>query len=289
VKEVRQTRILVSPLPNGRGLVIYENFVGIDKGVRSDQQKIAKLEEKHKAELQNSNAMILPAPLSSEENEIGLLDLSKGKFDFKKCDDCFPVPLKMTERRSKKAKLASSALKVISLGAYNVSIAKNFADLSRIDTDVFKLDLRIANLLENHYAKGFGFVICIFDASKGIEPHPIGYTCDAQPDGSIFVPCRHEHGKGDENVRFDHKIYSVNTLSLEANENNSGESVEEALQRCNALQETGKYMTKMPTLFPIDLFSADPFQGMLPPIVSFRRREMIGNFPNTDLNLIVVN
>jgi hypothetical protein len=30
-------------------------------------------------------------------------------------------------------------------------------------------------------------------------------------DGRVFVPCRHEHGHGEEAANFDHKIFSINT------------------------------------------------------------------------------
>jgi hypothetical protein len=80
-KEVRQTRILVSPTRNNRALIVYENYVGIDKGNRTnavEMKKIAELKAKQEDELNSPNAMILPAPLSSEDNDIELLDLSGG-------------------------------------------------------------------------------------------------------------------------------------------------------------------------------------------------------------------
>jgi hypothetical protein len=81
VREVRETRILVGPTSANRALTIYENFVGIDEGNRKNaasQKKVTKLKEKQQDELQNANAMILPAPLLDESNAIELLDLSKG-------------------------------------------------------------------------------------------------------------------------------------------------------------------------------------------------------------------
>jgi hypothetical protein len=135
VKEVRQTRILVAPTRAQRALVIYENFVGIDKGNRKDansQAKIGELQEKHKKEL--CNAMILPAPLQDEVHEIELLDLSKGtyystfllsayvvgKFNFSDCDKCFPVATKLKAPVASRQKSRQATLKIVQLGAYKV-------------------------------------------------------------------------------------------------------------------------------------------------------------------------
>ena len=60
VKEVKETRILVAPTKSNRVLVIYENFVGIDKGNRTNVanlKKIKDLEEKHEEQRNNSNGI----------------------------------------------------------------------------------------------------------------------------------------------------------------------------------------------------------------------------------------
>lgn len=61
VKEVKETRILVSPTKDNRVLVIYENFVGVDKGNRTtaaNLKKIKELEQKQDQERNNTNGII---------------------------------------------------------------------------------------------------------------------------------------------------------------------------------------------------------------------------------------
>lgn len=277
---------MVSPTQAQRALVIYENFVGIDRGNRTNaasKAKISELKEKHKAEL--NNAMILPAPLLDEAHEIELLDLSKGKFDFKNCDRCFPVATPILNEREGRKSRQKASLQIVQLGAYKVSIAKKLSDLELVDPDVFHLPEDIGNLLKAHYSQDFGFVVCIFDPEAGVEAHPIGYVCDQTRDGRIFVPCRHEHGHGDEAVMFDHKIYSVNTLLDETADSreNPGESVDEAKRRVSALNPSQWRITN-PDYTVAQLFSQAPrVIELVGAFSSFRRREMVGRFANDDL------
>jgi len=108
------------------------------------------------------------------------------------------------------------------LAATSFSIAKTVDDLKRIDPTVFQVSDTIDQLFRKHYAMGFGFVICCFDEDKGVAGHPIGYVHDLLPDGSLFVPCRHEHGHGTkETEHFSHEIYSLNTKGGEAGKTRS--------------------------------------------------------------------
>jgi len=121
------------------------------------------------------------------------------------------------EGRSSIEQSNSKHLEVHQVGAYVVSIAKNVDDLRRIDPTVFKVSDTIDQLFRKHYATGFGFIICSFDPSQGVKGHPIGYVHDLLPDGSLFVPCRHEHGHGEQATEtFSHEIYSLNTQGAEA-------------------------------------------------------------------------
>jgi len=283
VREVKETRILVSPTKKNRVLVIYENYVGIDKGTgKANNSKITELEAKQQNE-RTSNAMILPAPLSAETNEINLFDLSKGKFDFKNCEKCFPVVKKLMQpqQQSRHCKSSQMSIPVVSVGAYNVSIAKSINDLSMIDNSVFKLPENVAELLSTHYSKGFGFVVCIFDSSKGIDPHPMGYECDRDQNDGMFVPCLHEHGKGDEDAHFDHKIYSVNSGHM------AGESVDECNESASKLDKK-LWTVKKAELTPESLFEDGLFSETIGEIHSFRRLIMKGKFPNKDLFFSVV-
>jgi len=289
VSEVKQTRILVSPTRKGRALVIYENYVGVKpgQGRGNDKNKEKELLEKQALERESQNAMILPVPLRSEESDVELLDLSKGAFKFDDCDKCFPKKIQPQQQclSSRSSAPKSSKLEVIAVGAYNMSIAKNLDDLYRIDETVFKVDPNVSELLKIQYGKGFGFVICCFDSNKNIEPHPIGYVGDFQKDGTMFVPCRHEHGHGTKDFeQFDHKIYSVNSLipTNSSADQNPGQSVDELIQ------EYGK-LVMLPTMKPDDVFSSEVLREVVPGVLAFRRKTISGKFKNTDLSFFVNN
>lgn len=229
--------------------------------------------EREQAE-KETNAMILPAPLKDESRDIQLVDLSKpGSFSFDNCEKCFPQP-PPRELRSRKAKeKRSGKLEVVAVGAYNVSVAKSIEDLHRIDENVFKVADNIAELLSTHYGKGFGFVICAFDPEKEIAAHPMGYVCDYEADGSIFVPCRHEHGDGEKgDTKFDHFIYSVNT------DKSAGKTPSEILG------EDGDFSS--PEKQPSEVFTEGPLSTIVPKdsIKSFRKKRIFGSFKNDDLH-----
>jgi hypothetical protein len=277
VKEVRQTRILASPTKDNRALIIYENYVGTTGGERGAKQQAQKqkLEEKQAEERANQNAMILPAPLK-EGNKIQVLDLSNGAFKFDHCDLCFPREAKVEKRAFLASALKQKPLEVISVGAYSVSLALNFADLGRIDETVFKVAPNIEEILRKHYEKGFGFVICCFDPTKKIEPHPIGYISDLEESGSVFIPTRHEHGDEEGNdhlAHFDHKIFSVNSPSL-------GESIGDVAKHWGINGTT-------PSRSPESLFSAPVFDGLIPEVLQFRRHTIRGKKENTDFHIVI--
>lgn len=221
------------------------------------------------------NAMILPAPLKDESSDIQLIDLSKpGAFNFNDCEKCFPQPYQ--ERSEKKSRQRHAPkLAVVSVGAYNVSVAKNLADLHRIDESVFKVADNIAELLSTHYGKGFGFVICAFDPSKEIAAHPMGYVCDFEADGRIFVPCRHEHGDGKDSAKFDHFVYSINT---DGTAGKTPSELEAKLGQCSS-----------PQMVPTEIFSEGPLSEIIPKIECFRRERIIGPFKNDDLHFGLSN
>jgi hypothetical protein len=163
---------------------------------------------------------------SSINPQVQLLDLSKDAFKFEDLDKCFPtfVPLVQEKLNVASALRGRHALEVHQVGAYQMSVAPTLADLNRIDASVFTVPANITELMATHYGKGFAFVICVFDPTKEIKPHPIGYVHDWLAPSKMFVPCRHEHGHGTpEKERFDHRIYSLNTGS----EGGAGESPED--------------------------------------------------------------
>jgi len=198
VATVSGTNILVLRTNNGRQITIYENAVSAVPGA------------------QGSNAMILPAPFKDTPgNDVEFLNLKNSASLFKDLNDCFP---EKPEPKSNSMYWSSSDsqrrhLEVHSVGAYNMSFARNLSDLDRIDPKVFKVSPEVSVILSAEYKQDFGFVICAFDSSKDIKPHPVGYIHDSFKDGQLFVPTKHEHGSGgkDDLAHFDHSIFSLNT------------------------------------------------------------------------------
>jgi len=217
--------------------------------------------------------MILPAPLRNGQ-EIIPVDLSK-KFNFQSCEDCFPTG-ESKERKRTKAKKESlkQHLEVISVGAYNVSIAKTLDDLDRINPDVFQVQPKIKEVLQTSYPSDFGFVICCFDSTKKMAPHPLGYVSDFALDGSMFIPCKHEHdGTGTlKKADFDHRIFTVNSPTL-------GTSIEEVRA---SIEKSNKDLVE-PKTTPTKVFGNSPLKELLQNVHEFRRHIMVGEFDNTDL------
>merc|ERR1711879_709108 len=124
---------------------------------------------------------------------------------FDECDRCFynPPPPKSSFSASCEEE-SDDLLEVQACGSYLCSIAAGLHDLRRIDPSVFEVSADIDKLLEKHYGEDFGFVICkLTDAGK---QHPLGYFTELRSD--FFVPTRHDHGDGEEDPEWDHKIYS---------------------------------------------------------------------------------
>lgn len=177
IDTVTNTRILVSPLPGKRQLIIYENSV----------------ETKYR----NKNCMILPVP---NGQRIELINLASYPGDlWKDCESFFP-----------KAELVlagmgfggggfgtkKTTLEVQKVGGYNVSIVPTLEDFARLSTAHFVVPVNIAEILKTNYGVGFSFIVCLFDNS--VAGHPIAYTSACLPNGQCFIPTRHAHG-GDNN------------------------------------------------------------------------------------------
>jgi hypothetical protein len=193
-------------------VTIYENFVGVTgRGAKAEG-----LAAKQEKELHSRNAMILPCPLKAGST-VQLLDLSKDAFRFDSLQACFPVFVEQEREKSRgRSALHGHAkkLEVHQVGAYQMSVALSLPDLARIDPSVFVVAPNIQALMSKHYSNGFGFIICVFDPSKEMKPHPIGYVHDKLSATELFVPCRHEHGHGDQQKeRFDHFLYSLGTTA----------------------------------------------------------------------------
>jgi len=265
---VKETKILVLPASEGRQLTVYQNSVDSDESFNVPTEKSAK---------NTLNAMILPAPLR-QNSKIAVLDLSKLNDLFKELDRCFPEEeVARSSRMEASDELNGSSrsyLPVQSVGAYKISLASNISDLRRIDPNVFSVSPNVDKILGQHYSKNFGFVICGFDPSSGIAPHPIGYVHDRLVDDSgnvkLFVPTRHEHGithGKDDSYDFDHKIFSVNTVGT-----NCGQSPEELLQ-------FNKVPAKQKPLF---VLAQKVFLPFMLPIRVIRRLIVNGSHTNAD-------
>jgi hypothetical protein len=205
VEKVSGTKILVFRTTNGRQITIYENAVTSLPNLPGETKSA-------------NNAMILPAPFKDTPgNNVEFLDLKTTPTFFEDLNHCFPEPpmsrgmLNSFDCDDEGDK--TNFLQVHAVGAYNMSFARNLADLDRIDPKFFKVSALVAPILAASYKHDFGFVICAFDSKKNIEPHPIGFIHDTFKDGKLFVPTKHEHGSGGKKdlAHFDHKIFSINT------------------------------------------------------------------------------
>lgn len=172
VQNVSKTKILIAPNYNKtRQLTVYSNFV---------------------SNISDSNAMVLPVPLP---NSIEFIDLSNYTNLFEDCAKCFYNPY-----RGRSLNLSTNSfntkddkpLEVFNVGSYQVSLAKNLEQISRVDSRIFKLSDGLKQTLEMFYYQPYwGFIIC--KLAKGPESyHPFGYSHDII-DNKIYIPTRHYH------------------------------------------------------------------------------------------------
>ena len=162
------------------------------------------------------------------------------------------------------------------------------ADLARIDPAVFVVADNIEKLMAAQYGSGFAFVVCMFDPSKDIKPHPIGYVHDLLPDGrSLFVPCRHEHGDGTKATEtFDHAIFSLGAKADPQSE--AGPTPVELGEQLQKRNEAlgGKGHVAPAARLPADAMKDSQllFPLIAPAVVTvLRRSELRGPHPNQDL------
>lgn len=174
VRSVHKTRIIVSPLPANRQLIVYENHV----------------------EQSGKNAMVLPVPSGQE---IHLIDLSKYRGNvWNDCESLFPPPspdygeFELASFGSFGASTKAPPLPVQRVGGYSCTIVPTLEDFARVSKDVFYLPPDIEAILKEHYPHGFSFVVCLFDGN--VRAHPIAYSSARLSNGHLFVPTRHAHG-----------------------------------------------------------------------------------------------
>lgn len=138
-------------------------------------------------------AMILPFPLLKKNNRVKILDLSKCSNMFKKIDGLF-------KKKKTKGLIMQSldhdydengTLIVRTIGSYKASIVPNFAAFDKLQYNQYCLSLEVKQLLKQHYATDYGFIVCIL--RHNAEYHPFGYVHELRSDGKLFVPTRHFH------------------------------------------------------------------------------------------------
>lgn len=176
VLRVSKTRILVSPLPGKRQMIVYENHVEQD----------------------GKNAMVLPVPSGQP---ISFVDLSHYRGNvWKDCESMIPPKrevfgLGFGGEFSNSWGMASAApLPVQRVGGYQCTIVPTLQDFTRVSKEVFYLPPDIEVILKENYTIGFSFIVCVFQGH--VKAHPIAYISGCLQDGSLFIPTRHAHAVG---------------------------------------------------------------------------------------------
>jgi hypothetical protein len=142
----------------------------------------------------NGNAMVIPVPFPST---VKFHDVSCIKNFFKIVDQSFYRMAQTFGMRSDSFSLTNSAktksvLEVFSVGSYNVSLANNLSDISRLDKDVFTLSSGLAKTLGEHYSDPvWGFIVFILARDKK-DYNPFAFS-HALYNNKIYIPTRHYH------------------------------------------------------------------------------------------------
>lgn len=173
VKEVKNTKIFVSPLMDGVNQVtIYSNEVKLVGG--------------------RKNAMVLPIPNpTNQQDKIQLVSMENYPTifnDLSKLFSEFSTKQKGFALRSNSQ--SYKTLEVVEVGSYSCSIVPSLVDFDRLDTGVFSLNPKLKNVLQEYYPSGYSFLVCKIKRSEKF--HPIAYI-HPKPANSLFVPTRHFH------------------------------------------------------------------------------------------------
>ncbi len=145
----------------------------------------------------DGNAMVIPVPFPSTVN---FHDVSHINNFFKVVDKSFYRISNTLGMRgdsysfnmSNSASKSKSTLEVFSVGSYNVSLAQNLSDISRLDKNVFVLSPGLAKTLQSHYSDPvWGFIVFTLARDKK-DYHPFGYS-HALYNNKIYIPTRHYH------------------------------------------------------------------------------------------------
>jgi len=273
VDEVKNTKILVGRILDGRQITVYANEVAMEPEDLWSEDSLGQGSK--------PNAMILPVPFNGT-GKIDLLDLTSQSELFAGCEAAYPSVQRYEEYDDydclEECNSHGATLEVHQVGSYSISIAESLADLRRLDTTVFKVAANVDVILGKHYSQGFGFIICKFN--QGGKKHPIGYIHPLldEKEGTMFVPTLHEHG-GEEEAKsadWDHQIYSLCCTDA------SGPTPKESYRTLEAT------LGKKDVIIPGVPFSK-PYSSLrmhvqgLPEQFVLRRLTRKGNLPNEDI------
>lgn len=180
-------------------------FVGRDVG-SARQLTVYSMSVQLQTRTGKGNAMILPVPVGpAGVSAIELVDMSR-------VPDFFDPFVEAFIERSRGFSLskgitndADSLLEVVRVGNYDVSLVPTVDDIKRLNRDVFDVSPDTEHTLRTEY--GYGMVFLVAQLRESGNFHPLAYIHPFA--GTLFVPTRHEHGKGGSGdlPRWDHQIF----------------------------------------------------------------------------------
>jgi hypothetical protein len=171
IYKVSNTKILVAPnISKTRQLVIYSNQIN---------------------NISKSNVMIIPVPLPQT---VQFINLSGYKNIFEDCSHCFYSQFKSyglnLSTNSINTRDDSKQLEVFNVGNYQVSLAMNLEQLTKINEQVFNISNGLQEILQMFYYQPYwGFIIVKLDVGL-ISYHPFAYSHNII-DNKIYIPTRH--------------------------------------------------------------------------------------------------
>ena len=170
VLSVNSTKILVLPSKNGRRqLTVYRNAVATP----------------------DSNAMCLPVP-----NPHSVKFETVPKDIFTQCSQSFARKELTLSARSWSGN-TRSALPILSHGSYEVVLVPSMNDCDRIPSSFTTLTEDVIAFLQRSYPAEFGIVLCRLKKGNS-DYEPFAYSHDIQANGNLFAPTKHYH-VGDSN------------------------------------------------------------------------------------------
>ncbi len=161
----------------------------------------------------NGNAMVIPVPFPTT---VKFHDVSHINNFFKLVDKSFfrqaqTLSWSNSYSDSKGTTRSNSTLEVFSVGSYQVSLAQNLSDLSRLNKEIFILSPGLSNTLESNYSDSvWGFIVFVLARDKK-DYHPFGFSHKLY-NNKIYIPTRHYHETNNTNpVGYMERIGGIDT------------------------------------------------------------------------------